>query len=170
MKANKTRFGASLREGWEFHRTFHLEVKRAIERVHTWGKCVYISLLYLRLASRSPQSLAGSSVDLWVSEGGGGARLIRECGKQPETRIVQLLGRERLYVFSSVFFGLFQVPWSSGLFWLCCRAVIVLPRLSGTGGQHQKTWRSRHWSEHSKILVCRLCTEKKFFFIVIIII
>lgn len=43
----------------------------------------------------APQSHAGSSVDLWVSEGGGGARLIRECGKQPETRIVQLLGRER---------------------------------------------------------------------------
>lgn len=60
---------------------------------------------------RAPQSHAGSSVDLWVSEGGGGARLIRECGKQPETRIVQLLGervmkKERLCVFSSVFFGL----------------------------------------------------------------
>lgn len=173
MKANKTRFGVSLGEGWEFHRTFHLEVKRAVDRVCTWEKCVYISFIVPRLASRSPEPRWEFC---WLLVQGGGRErpcLIGECGNQPETWIVQLLVERAMKEgeivciqlgFHWTLLTLFQVPWSSGLFWLCCRAVIVLPRLSGTGGQHQKTWRSRHWSEHSKFVVCRLCTEKKFFF------
>lgn len=124
----------------------------------------------------APLSHAGSPVDLWVNQ----ARdegLVLAAGDTDGSAAGGDSDKEgeRLCVFSSVFhwtlLTLFQVPWSSGLFGLCCRAVIVLPRLSGTGGQHQKTWRSRHWSEHSDIVVCRLCTEeKKVFFIVIIII
>jgi len=115
-----------------------------VERVCTWGKCVYISkctstglslpratlgvLLTCGSGGRGALSYYGvrkSAGDMDCSVVGG------ESGENGEIVCIQLVVHWTLLT-------LFQVPWSSGLFWLCCRAVIVLPRLSGTGGQTPK--------------------------------